>query len=401
MMPHRASFRPKMSTFSAGACDGKPLGRIGAIVASTIVLALLGGCNQNGQTATAHAPPHVSVLAVQKAPYTVTTELAGRTEAYLISDVRPQVSGIILERKFTEGAEVTKGQQLYQIDPSTYQAARDIAAATLDRDQVLLDQAKQKADRYSSLIKSQSISQQSYDDVVATAGTSAADVESAKATLQQAAINLGYTKVLAPISGLIGRSSVTPGALVTSNQATALATVTQLDPIYVDVTESATDILRLKRLLDAGKLLKTAGNAAEVRLKLEDGSVYTEPGTLQFAEVNVSETTGTVTLRAIFPNSKRLLLPGMYVHAELDEATDDNAILVPQIAVSRTAKGDATVLVVGDDNKVSVRVIQAVRAVGDQWVVTGGLKPGEKVITEGLQLVRPGDVVDVSAAKGA
>ena len=263
-----------------------------------------------------------------------------------------------------------------------------------------MDQANQKASRYSSLVTTSAISQQSYDDVVATSKTSAADLASAKATLQQATINLGYTKVLAPISGRIGRSSVTPGALVTSNQTTALATVTQLDPIYVDVTESATDILRLKRALDDGKLQKVAGNAAKVRLKLEDGSVYAEPGTLQFAEVNVSETTGTVTLRAIFPNAKGLLLPGMYVHAELDEGTDDNAILVPQIAVGRSAKGDATVLVVGDDEKASLRVIQAVRAVGDQWVVIGGLRPGEKVITEGLQAVRPGDIVEAAAAKG-
>ena len=393
---HRSEMRA-----SSGAPRQKPFGKAWPFLSSMCVLTILSGCNEDGQRVARQATPHVTVLAVQRAPYTVTTELAGRTEAYLISDVRPQVSGIVLERKFTEGTQVTKGEQLYQIDPATYQAAHDIAAATLDRDRALLDQANQKASRYSSLVTTSAISQQSYDDVVATSKTSAADLASAKATLQQATINLGYTKVLAPISGRIGRSSVTPGALVTSNQTTALATVTQLDPIYVDVTESATDILRLKRALDDGKLQKVAGNAAKVRLKLEDGSVYAEPGTLQFAEVNVSETTGTVTLRAIFPNAKGLLLPGMYVHAELDEGTDDNAILVPQIAVGRSAKGDATVLVVGDDEKASLRVIQAVRAVGDQWVVIGGLKPGEKVITEGLQAVRPGDIVEAAASKGA
>lgn len=399
-MTCRTIYRSEMPA-SPGALPPRPFGRGRTFLASMFVLTILSGCNEDGQKVSRQATPHVTVLAVQRAPYTVTTELAGRTEAYLISDVRPQVSGIVLERKFTEGTEVTKGEQLYQIDPATYQAAHDIAAATLDRDQALLDQANQKASRYSSLVTTSAISQQSYDDVVATSKTSAADVASAKATLQQATINLAYTKVLAPISGRIGRSSVTPGALVTSNQTTALATVTQLDPIYVDVTESATDILQLKRALDDGKLQKVAGNAAKVRLKLEDGSVYTEPGTLQFAEVNVSETTGTVTLRAIFPNAKRLLLPGMYVHAELDEGTDDNAILVPQIAVGRSAKGDATVLVVGDDEKASLRVIQAVRAVGDQWVVIGGLKPGEKVITEGLQAVQPGDIVEPAAAEGA
>nr|WP_210200248.1 efflux RND transporter periplasmic adaptor subunit [Methylocella silvestris] len=335
-------------------------------------------------------PKQVGIIKVYPQPVARTTELPGRTSAVMTSDVRPQVNGVILKRLFTEGSEVKEGQQLYQIDPATYQATHDSALATLAHDQAALESANAKAARYKPLAAAQAVSKQDYDDAVAAAKEAEADIATARASIEQASINLNYTKVLAPISGNIGRSAFTPGALVTANQTSALATVTQLDPIYVDVNQSATVLLRLKRELESGDIQTESTGGAKVTLKLEDGSTYPLPGTLQFSEVTVDEGTGTVLLRAVFPNPKHLLLPGMYVHAELQEGVDRNAILLPQQSVSRNSHGDPTVLVVGADNTARLRMIQTQRAIGDQWVVTGGLKEDERVIVDGLQGLRPG-----------
>ncbi|MDB5655445.1 MAG: efflux transporter periplasmic adaptor subunit [Tardiphaga sp.] len=366
---------------------------------------LLAGCDRAPSSAAQNPPPpDVGVLTLAAKPITLTTELPGRTTAFLIADVRPQVSGLITQRIFTEGAEVTAGQQLYQIDPATYKAAADTAAATLAHNQAVLASAQAKAARYKPLAAAQAVSQQDYDDAAAMSAEAVADIASARASVEQAQINLAYTKVMAPISGRIGRSSVTPGALVTASQATALATVTQLDPIYVDVTQSAGTLLRLRRELAAGTLQASGPNQAKVDLMLEDGTKYEKQGTLQFSEVNVDETTGTVLLRAIFPNPDHLLLPGLYVRAELQEGTNNGALLVPQQAVSHNTHGDATALIVGADNKVVLKIIQTSRALGNDWVVTGGLAVGDRVIVDGLQKAKPGAEVhgvEVTAAPAA
>jgi membrane fusion protein (multidrug efflux system) len=346
-------------------------------------------------------PPQVGVITVEPRPMAMMTELPGRTSAYLIADVRPQVSGLITRRTFIEGTEVKAGQQLYQIDPAPYQAALDSALATMAHDKAALGTAKAKSARYKPLAAAQAVSKQDYDDAVAATGEAAADILSARASIEQAQINLAYTRVQAPISGRIGRSSVTPGALVTANQTTDLATITQLDPIYVDVEQPATTLLRLRAELAAGQLQATGPNQARVTLKLEDGSDYKQPGTLQFSEVNVDEGTGTVLLRAIFPNPGKLLLPGLYVREELQEATDDHAILVPQQAVSHNPHGDPTVLLVGPGNKVKLQVIETGRAVKDEWVATSGLKQGDVVIVDGLQKAKPGAEVKPEPYKPA
>jgi membrane fusion protein, multidrug efflux system len=346
----------------------------------------------NKSTAAPAAPPiaQVGVVTLKAQPVTLTTELPGRTTAFLTADVRPQVSGLVIKRIFTEGADVQAGEQLYQIDPATYQATYDSAVATLAHNQAALTSARAKSARYKPLAAAQAVSRQDYDDAVASAGEAAADIGTAQASIEQAKINLEYTRVAAPISGRIGRSSVTPGALVTANQTTALATVTQLDPIYVDVTQPATTLLRLREELAAGQLQTSGPNQAQVQLVLEDGSKYPVPGTLQFSEVTVDQGTGTVVLRAIFPNSKHLLLPGLYVQAELQEGVNDRAILVPQQGVSHNSHGDPTVMVVDKDSKAAIKIIQTSRTLGDKWVVTGGLAAGDKVIVDGLQKFSPG-----------
>ncbi len=354
---------------------------------------ILAGCDDKPAAAPAPAPAEVGVMTVKPQAVSLTTELPGRTAAFLSADVRPQVSGLINKRIFTEGAEVKAGDPLYQIDPATYQATYDSAVATLAHNQAALVTARAKAARYRPLAAAQAVSRQDADDAVAAAAEAVADIGTAKAAIEQARINLAYTKVQAPISGRIGRSTVTPGALVTADQTTALATVTQLDPIYVDVTQPTTALLRQRQEMAAGKLQTSGPNQAQVTLVLDDGTKYARPGTLQFSEVNVDQTTGTVVVRAIFPNPDRLLLPGLYVHAELQEGTDDNAVLVPQQGVSRNSHGDATVLVVGKDSKVALRIIQTSRAIGDKWVVTSGLAAGDRVIVDGLQKARPGAAV--------
>jgi membrane fusion protein (multidrug efflux system) len=325
-------------------------------------------------------PPKVSVVTLKAAPVPITTELPGRVAAFRIADVRPQVNGIILKRLFIEGSEVKADQQLYQIDPATYQATYDSANATLMS-------AQAQARRYKLLAASNAVSKQDYDNALAAYLRARADVETAH-------INLVYTKVLSPISGRISRSAVTEGALVTANQPTALATVQQLDTVYVDVTQPSSTLLRLKREAATGQLQINNVGQTPVRLRLEDGGDYTESGTLQFSEVTVDEGTGSVTLRAVFPNSQRLLLPGMFVREEIEEGVRRDGLLVPQLGVSHDQRGDATALVVGPNNVVQLRILEVDRAIGDKWLVTGGVKAGDRVIVEGLQFAQPGGKVD-------
>ena len=361
-------------------------------MASVAALALLAGCSKK-QAPQAASLPQVGVITVHTQPVARITDLPGRTSAVLTSDIRPQVSGVILKRLFVEGSDVKAGQPLYQIDPATYQASYDSAEASLKHAEAALATDQAKAARYKPLAAAQAVSEQDYDDAEAATLEDQADIASAKAALDQAQINLQYTRMYAPISGTIGASSVTPGALVTADQATVLATVTQLDPIYVDVNESSATWLRLKQEQDSGQLETQGSGAAKVSLVLEDGSTYPLTGKLQFSQVNVDEMTGTVMVRAIFPNPNHLLLPGMYVHAKLDEGVNKDGILVPQQAVSHDTHGDPTVLLVGPQNMVSERVIQVSGNVGSDWIVTGGLQPGDKVIVDGLLNAVPGQAV--------
>lgn len=339
-------------------------------------------------------PPEVGVVSVEPRSVALTTELSGRTSAYLIAEVRPQVGGIIQKRLFMEGSDVKAGDVLYQIDPATYQAAYDSAKASLDRAEANVIPARLKAERYKELVKINAVSQQDYDDVSAVLKQAEADVEAGKAALETARINLAYTKVTAPISGRISRSTVTDGALVTAGQTAALATIQQLNPIYVDVTQSSADLLRLKQNLASGLMKNSAAAQARVKLMLEDGSSYPLPGTLKFSEVTVDQSTGSITLRALFPNPKQTLLPGMFVRAILEEGVNEKAILIPQRGVTRNPKGDAMVMVVGAGEKVEPRLIKVARTVDDNWLVSDGLKEGDRVILEGLQKARPGTPVN-------
>lgn len=342
-------------------------------------------------------PPEVAVVTIQPQRVALTTELPGRTSAYLIAEVRPQVGGIIQKRLFTEGTDVKAGQVLYQIDPSTYQAAYASAKAALVRAEANLIPARLREERFRDLVKVKAVSQQDYDDAHAALKQAEADVASAKAAVETARINLAYTRVTAPISGRIGRSTVTDGALATANQAQALATIQQISSMYVDVTQSSSELLALKRNLASG-LMKNGGiSQAKVNLLLEDGTPYGLPGTLKFSEVTVDQGTGSITLRAVFPNPKQTLLPGMFVRAIVEEGVSEQAILVPQRGVSRNPKGEATALVVGAGDKVEQRVISVVRTVGDNWLVSGGLNAGDRVIVEGIQRAKPGAQVKAVA----
>lgn len=351
---------------------------------------VLTGCdNKEAQQGGQQQAPEVGVVTLKSAPLTVTTDLPGRTSSFRVAEVRPQVSGIILKRNFVEGSDIKAGESLYQIDPATYQAAYDSAKGDLAQAVANAQIAALTVKRYKPLLGTKYISQQDYDTAVATASQTSAAVQGAKANVETARINLAYTKVTSPISGRIGKSSVTEGALVQSAQTTALATVQQLDPIYVDVTQSSEDFMRLRSELNSGKLQQTNGKA-QVKLLLQDGSEYTQAGTLEFSDVTVDETTGSITLRAVFPNPDHSLLPGMFVRARLDEGTNPSALLVPQQAVTRTPTGQATAMVVGADNKVELRNLTTDQAIGDKWLVTGGLKEGDKVITVGVQRAKPG-----------
>ena len=351
---------------------------------------VLTGCDDNkSQQAAQQQPPEVGVVTLKNEPLKITTELPGRTSAYRVAEVRPQVSGIILKRNFVEGSDIKAGESLYQIDPATYQASYQSAKGDLAQAEANARIAQLTVKRYKPLLGTKYISQQDYDTAVATAAQNDAAVQAAKANVETARINLAYTKVTSPISGRIGKSAVTEGALVQSAQTTALATVQQLDPMYVDVTQSSDEFMRLRAELESGQLKQNDGKA-NVTLMMQNGNEYAQPGTLEFSDVTVDETTGSITLRAIFPNPDHRLLPGMFVRARLEEGTNPNALLVPQQGVTRTPTGQATAMVVGADNKVEVRSITTSQAIGDKWLVTAGLKPGERVITVGLQRAKAG-----------
>ncbi|OJZ17394.1 MAG: efflux transporter periplasmic adaptor subunit [Thiobacillus sp. 65-29] len=332
----------------------------------------------------------VTVVTVQPGSVPVTTELPGRTTPYLVAELRPQVSGIIKARLFTEGGTVKAGEVLYQIDPATYQATFDSARASLARAEANLDAARIKAERYAELVKIEAVSKQDNDDAAAALKQGQAEVSAARAGLDRARIDLAYTRVTSPISGRIGRSAVTPGALVTANQSDALATVQQLDPIHVDVTQSSADLLRMKRDFEAGVMRRTGGNGVAAQLVLEDGSVYAREGRLAFSEVTVDPGTGSVTLRAVFPNPRGELLPGMYVRARLAQGSRDGVFLLPHAALIRDPKGNASVMVVNAQNQAEARPVKATQSVGDKWMVIEGLAAGDRVIVEGLQRVKPG-----------
>lgn len=336
------------------------------------LIALLAGCGSYQKPL--RPPPAVGVVSIVAQPVQLTTVLSGRTDPYEQSDVRPQVGGILLKRLFTEGTVVTRGQPLYQIDPAPYQAAYDNAKA------VLVD-AKAKAQRYTMLMKQKAVSQQDYDDAVAAYKEALANCETAR-------INLGYTRITAPITGLIGRSAFTEGALLTAQQATALATIQTLDPIYVDITQSASELLNLKLAMQHGRIENKPGDA-RVTLVLDNGVPYPLTGSLQFREVTVDQATGEVTLRAVFANPNGILLPGMFVRATIIEGVEPAAILVPEQGVSRNEKGDPTAYVVNARGLAELRVLKTTRALGDKWLVSDGLEPGDRLIVEGLQRVMP------------
>ncbi|CEJ67718.1 MULTISPECIES: efflux RND transporter periplasmic adaptor subunit [Citrobacter] len=361
-----------------------------------ISAALLAGCNDQGDTQAHPAEPQVTVHVVESAPLAVTTELPGRTTSFRIAEVRPQVSGIVLKRNFTEGSDVEAGQSLYQIDPATYQADYDSAKGELAKSEAAAAITHLTVKRYVPLVGTKYISQQEYDQAIADARQADASVIAAKAAVESARINLAYTKVTSPISGRIGKSNVTEGALVTNGQATELATVQQLDPIYVDVTQSSNDFMRLKQSVEQGSLHKDDASST-VELVMENGQSYPLKGSLQFSDVTVDESTGSITLRAVFPNPQHTLLPGMFVRTRIDEGVQPNAILVPQQGVTRTPRGDATVMIVNDKSQVESRAVVAAQAIGDKWLISKGLQPGDKVIVSGLQKARPGVQVKATA----
>lgn len=368
-----------------------------AVLISAIALVLGAACgesepNRASASAAAAKPPEVGVITVQPQPVTLTKELPGRTSAFRVAEVRARVNGIVLKRLFTEGSDVKEGQPLFKIDPAPYQAALESAQAQLARAQAQVDSATSLTERYAKLIESNAISRQEYDDAVARLKSAKADVAGARAAVKTAQINLDYTNVTSPLSGRIGRAEVTEGAYVQQSTATLLATVQQVDRVYVDLTWSSAEALKMRRALESGEL-QTSGGEAKVTIVLEDGREYGTPGTLQFADLQVDPTTGSIALRALVPNPNRELLPGMFVRARIDEGKNPNAILVAQRAVTRDQNGRPIALVVDKDGKVERRQLVTDRAVGDAWLVTSGLVAGERVIVEGVQKARPGSPV--------
>jgi membrane fusion protein (multidrug efflux system) len=361
---------------------------------------LLAACSRSTAVAPHAQVAEVGVFTVTPQALPITAELPGRTAAFQVAEVRPQVSGIVQQRRFVEGADVAAGAALYQIDAASYQAAYNSAKAALAKARANLLTSGPKVARYKELVQIEGVSRQELDDAVAANEQAKAEVESASAAVEAAAINLKYTRVEAPIGGRIGRSTVTPGALVTAGQAAALTTVQQLDPIYVDVTQTSTEMLRLKRALESGTL-KQSGGQAKVSLILADGSKYAQAGKLQFADASVDPGTGNVTLRALFPNPRHDLLPGMFVRAVLENGVDEQAIAVPQQGVSRNPKGEATALVLNQSGKVEQRIITTGGTLGDKWLVTAGLSAGDRVIVEGVQKVKPGAPATVAATPAA
>jgi len=359
-------------------------------------LLLLGGCKDGqGQKSPPPSVPEVATVTVSTQQVVLTTELPGRTSAYRVAEIRPQVNGLIQKRLFTEGADIKAGEALYQIDPAPFQAALDNAKAALGRAEANLPAIRLRVDRYLELLADKAISRQDYDDAAASLKQVEADIQYGQAAVETARINLGYTRIIAPISGRIGRSNVTDGALVGAYQPMALTTIQQLDPIYVDVPQSTTELLRLKRNLADGRLNQNGTNQKKVKLLMEDGTPYALEGTLQFRDVTVDPSTGSVILRVIVPNPEGILLPGMFVRAVVKEGINEQAILIPQQAVSRDPKGNPLTLIVDAEGKVQQRMLSLDRAIGDQWLVSSGLTLGDRVIVEGIQKVRPGAAVKV------
>jgi membrane fusion protein, multidrug efflux system len=371
--------------------------------ASTVLavgLALLAGCGKKPAAAPS-GPVEVGVVTLAATPVTLTRELPGRTSPYRVAEVRARVNGIVQKRLFVEGSDVKEGQPLFVLDRAPYEAALDAAKAQLARAEATLASVRVQAERHAELVAENAVSRQEYDDAMAALKASEADVAAGQAAVRSARINVGYTTVTSPLSGRIGRSVVTEGAYVQQSQATLLAVVQQLDPVFVDLTQSSAEALRLRRDLAEGKLRTAAGGGANVKLVLEDGREYRSPGALQFADVTVDPSTGSIALRALFPNPQGELLPGMFVRARLEEGVSPEALLVPQQAVTRDQKGLPTALVVTAEGKVERRQLVTDRAVGDAWLVTAGLAAGEQVIVEGLQKVRPGAEVKPVPAAGA
>lgn len=368
--------------------------RIAAAAAMVAAALALQGCGgYGGRGPQGRGPAEVGVVTLQAEPVTLQTELPGRTTPFEVSDVRPQVGGVIKARLFTEGADVKAGQLLYQIDPAPYRAAYDQAAAQLAGADASLATAKAKAERYADLVKIKGVSQQDYDDAEAAYRQAAAAVQQQKAAVESAKINLDYTRVTAPIGGRIGVSAFTPGALVTAGQAAALSTIQRLDPIYVDVTQSAAEVMQLRRDIAAGQLNHGGPASAVVRLKLEDGSDYPLAGKLQFTDVTVDQTTGAVTLRAVFPNPDGVLLPGLYVRATINEGVDSQGLLAPQQGVTRDQAGRPVAWIVDAQGKAQLRTLRTSRVIGDKWLVSDGLRPGDRLVVEGVQRLQPGAAV--------
>ncbi len=370
-----------------------------ALAGLLVAAALLAACAKDAGGPP--PPPEVTVITLQPRAISITDQLPGRTTAFRVAEVRPQVTGIVKKRLFTEGGEVQAGQQLYQIDPGSYRATLNSAEAALQRAEAQAVSARLLQERYGPLIAANAVSKQENDDAIAARARAEADVAAARAQVENARINVVYTQVLSPITGRIGRALVTEGALVTSEQPSPLATVQQLDPIYVDITQSSTEMLRLQRQLESGQLVQDAADGAEVTLSLEDGSTYAERGHLKVSEASVDPGTGSVTLRAVFPNPRRELLPGMFVRARLSQGTRAAAILVPQRGITHTPAGAASALVVDADGTAAARAVTAARAIGDEWLITAGLAAGDRVIVDGLQKVKPGVPVKVVPSDAA
>ncbi|HYS67730.1 MAG TPA: efflux RND transporter periplasmic adaptor subunit [Paraburkholderia sp.] len=368
------------------------------LISAATAAVLLAACGPK-QSAPPPQTPEVGVVTVQPTAVPVVTELPGRTSAFLVAQVRARVDGIVLRREFTEGSQVKAGQRLYKIDPAPYIATLNNAKATLAKAQANLASTTAQANRYKVLVAANAVSKQDYDNAVAAQGQAAADVAAGKAAVDTAQINLGYTDVTSPVTGQIGVSQVTPGAYVQASAATLMATVQQLDPVYVDLTQSSLDGLKLRRDMQEGRLKTSGPDAAKVSLILEDGRTYSEKGKLQFTDVTVDQGTGSVTVRAIFKNTDKVLLPGMFVRAKIEEGVNEHALVVPQVGVTHDQKGQPTALVVGQDNKVALRQLVTSGTYGSSWVVDSGLNPGDRVIVQGTDKVRPGAQVKAIAAQ--
>lgn len=362
------------------------------LITAATAAVFLAACGKK-ESAPPPQTPEVGIVTVQPQAVPAVTELPGRTSAFLVAQVRARVDGIVLRREFTEGTDVKAGQRLYKIDPAPYVAALNSAKATLAKAQANLATQNALVSRYKVLVAANAVSKQDYDNAVATQGQAAADVAAGKAAVDTAQINLGYTDVVSPITGRVGISQVTPGAYVQASQATLMSTVQQLDPVYVDLTQSSLEGLKLRQDVQSGRLKTTGPGAAKVSLILEDGKTYAEPGKLQFSDVTVDQATGSVTIRAIFPNPGKVLLPGMFVRARIEEGVNENAFLVPQIGVTHDQKGQAIAMVVNASNKVEPRPLKTTGMQGQNWVVEGGLEAGDHVIVQGGEKVRPGATV--------